>query len=214
MTARLARALAFAAALLAAGCVSLLPETTPAKPRYQIAAVDAGALAGAPVGWSLVVDDPRATRAFDTVKIAVSTAPGKIEYYAGAEWADRAPRLFQTALVQSFEESQRILAVGDRAAVPVGDFVLQTDIRHIQLDVRNGALSAKASIYARLSDGKGTIYAARPFAAQATAENDGPDAVIAAFGMAFDRALAEIVSWTFEEGETAQAKNAAPETRS
>ncbi len=201
----LARALLIVGALLATGCVSLLPKTEPARPRYQIAAVDADAFAGAPVGWSLVIDDPRATRAFDSVKIAVSTAPEKIEYYAGAEWADSAPRLFQTALVQSFEDSGRILSVGDRGAIPIGDFVLQTDIRSIQLEARGGALGASVSLYVRLSDGKGTVYAAKPVAANAPATGDDADSVIAAFDQAFNRALAEIIAWTFKEGEKAAA---------
>lgn len=199
--------LVFVSALFATGCVSLLPETTPAKPRYQISPVEDGAAAGAPVDWSLVVEDPRATRVFDTVRIAVSTAPGKIEYFAGAEWADRAPRLFQTALIQSFEESERILAVGDRSALPVGDFVLQADIRHIQLNVRGGSPVAAVAIYVRLSNGKGTIYAAQPVSATAPAASDGPDDVIAAFNAAFDQVLAETVAWAFEEGEKAAAQS-------
>lgn len=212
----LARALAIAGALTAAGCVSLLPETTPAKPRYQIDALEPGADAstGEPVGWSLVVDDPRATRAFDTVTIAVSTAPGKIEYFAGAEWADRAPRLFQSALVQSFEDSERILAVGDRGSVPIGDFVLQTDIRHIYLDVRERSPTASVSVYARLSDGRGKIYAARPVTARAPAEGESADAVISAFNEAFDRVLAEIVAWTFEKGEEASDREGGGEAAS
>lgn len=208
MTIRFARGLAFAAALLGSACVSLLPETTPAKPRYQINALEPSDPAGAGerVDWSLVVDDPRATRAFDTVKIAVSTAPGKIEYYAAAEWADRAPRLFQSALVQSFEDSERILAIGDRGSIPLGDFVLQTDIRHILLDVREGAPAASVSIYARLSDGRGRIYAARPVTARALVKSESADDVIAAFNEAFDEALAEIVAWTYEKGEETHAR--------
>ena len=107
-----------AAVFMSSGCVSLLPETAPPKPRYHISAIEAPKLEGPSVDWSLVVEDPRTTRIYDSVRIAVSTAPGKIEYFAGGEWADRAPRLFQTAIVQTFEDSGRILAVGDRAALP------------------------------------------------------------------------------------------------
>jgi len=195
------RSMMFGVALFASGCVSLLPETSPAKPRYNISSVNAEDLAGAPVEWSLAVEDPRTTRVYDTTKIAVSTAPGKIEYFAGAEWADRAPRLFQTALVQSFEDSGRIIAVGDHSAIPVGDFILQTDIRSVQLNVRERQPAVSLSVYGRLTDGKGKIHAARLFEATQPASSDRAEDVIAAFDGAFDRSITDIVNWVLLEGD-------------
>lgn len=198
------RGVVFGLAFFASGCVSLLPETSPPKPRYHISAVNADALAGARVDWSLVVEDPHTTRVYDTTRIAVSTAPGKIQYFAGAEWADRAPRLFQTALVQSLEDSGRIITVGDRGAVPIADYVLQTDLRAIQLNIRKGR-AASVSIYARLTDGKGKIYAAKLFEMSAPAASDRADEVVAAFDNAFASAIAGIVTWALEEGEASAA---------
>ncbi|MEM9495544.1 MAG: ABC-type transport auxiliary lipoprotein family protein [Pseudomonadota bacterium] len=187
-------------AVFVSGCVSLLPETAPPKPRYQIDAIDAGAAAGPAVEWSLVVEDPRTTRAFDTVKVAVAPAAGKIEYFSGAEWADRAPRLFQTALIQSFEDTGRILGVGDRAAVPIADIVLQTDIRELVVDAKSGGETPSLSIYARLTDGKGRVYAARRFDARGAASGGDADAIMAAFGAAFDTVITDIVTWSLDEG--------------
>ena len=197
------RVSALSAALVTAGCVSVLPKAAAPNPRYTIEAVDADRLAGPAVDWALGVEDPRASRAYDTEKIAVSTAPGKIEYFAAAEWADRAPRLFHTALMQSFEDSNRILSVGDRAVVPLGDIVLWTDIREIELDVRDKAPAAAVSVFARLTDGRGKIYAARRFDVDAPAASDGADDVVGAFDAAFDDVIADIVKWTFDEGAAA-----------
>ncbi len=199
MMKRIARPALIAAAALLGGCVSLLPETAPPKPRYHIEPVEASALEGETVDWSLIIEDPRATKVYDTVRIAVSTAPGKIEYFAGAEWADRAPRLFQTALVQTFEDSGRILAVGDRSALPLADIVLQTDIRRLELNTQGGQ-AATVSIYARLTDGRSRIVAAKRFDASAPAASDNADAVIAAFDAAFETLIPEIVDWTYREG--------------
>ncbi|MEO1243094.1 MAG: ABC-type transport auxiliary lipoprotein family protein [Pseudomonadota bacterium] len=197
------RLLLIAAAFAASGCVSLLPETAPPKPRYNITTPDTAALEGDLLNWSLVIDDPRTTRAYDSVRVAVTPAPGKIEYFAGAEWADRAPRLFQTALVQTFEDAGRIIAVGDRGAVPVGDVILQTDIRRMHYDVRNRSGQADVAIYARLGDGKGGVYAVRRFMASTPANGDNADAVIAAFNASFESLIPEIVAWTYEQGEAA-----------
>lgn len=199
MMMRAIRPVLFLAALALGGCVSLLPETSPPKPRYHIEPVEASALQGETVDWSLIVEDPRATKVYDTVRIAVSTSPGKIEYFAGAEWADRAPRLFQTALVQTFEDSGRILAVGDRSALPLADIVLQTDIRKLELNTQGGR-SATVSIYARLTDGRSRIVAAKRFDATAVAASDGADHVIAAFDEAFEALIPELVAWTYAQG--------------
>ncbi len=197
------RLLLIAFAFAASGCVSLLPETAPPKPRYHITTPDTAALEGDRLNWSLVIEDPRTTRAYDSVRVAVTPAPGKIEYFAGAEWADRAPRLFQTALVQTFEDAGRIIAIGDRGAVPVGDVILQTDIRRMHYDVRDRSGQADVAIYARLGDGKGGVYAVRRFMASTPANGENADAVIAAFNASFENLIPEIVSWTYEQGEAA-----------
>lgn len=188
------------AALFSAGCVSILPEAQAPKPRFHIAAADAGALSGDALPFSLVVEEPRATRVYDTVRIAVSSAPGRIEYLGGAEWADRAPRLFQTALVQTFEDAGRILAVGDRIALPVADIVLQTDLRNMELSVEGGDRAAVVSVFARLTDGKGTVYAAKKFDARVAAGSTEPEDVYRAFDGAFDQVIAGIVDWSYEAG--------------
>ncbi len=198
------RTLFLASAFYASGCVSLLPETSPPKPRYHIEAVDLSAAPdfeqGSSLDWALVIEDPNTTRVYDSVRIAVTPLPGKIEYFAGAEWADRAPQLFHTALIQTFEDSGRILSVGDRHAVPVGDIILQTDIRALHVNMQNGAKEAEVSIYARLSDGKGQIYAAKRFDASQSARSDKGDDVVAALNGALKGVIAEITNWTFEEG--------------
>lgn len=194
-----------AASLSLGACVSVLPEAEPAKPRLHIQPADAGGLAGPRMGWSLVVEEPRATRVFDTVRIAVASAPGRTEYLAGAEWADRAPRLFQTALIQTFEDAGRIVAVGDRLSVPVADLVLQSDIRHMELAADNGDHAAKLSVYARITNGKGTVYAAKKFEARAPASSTSPGDVYAAFDKATGDVIAAIVAWSYDAGEDARA---------
>lgn len=196
--------LSVCAAVLTTACVSVLPEAAPPKPRFHISSADADGLGGASLDWSLVIDDPRATRVYDTVRIAVSPGPGKIEYLAGAEWADRAPRLFQTALTQTFEDAGRILTVGDRLAIPVADFVLQTDIRRMEMDVSSGDRAAVVEIYARLTDGRGTVFAARKFESRKASNGINPDAAYQAFDGAFDEVLASIVDWTYTEGSAVE----------
>ena len=191
-------------ALFVSGCVSLFPETAPPAPRYHIPVFTDARLEGAPLDWSLVVDDPRTARVYDTARIAVTAAPGRIEFLPGAEWTDRAPRLFQIALLQTFEDTGRILSVGDRTAIPIADLVLETDIRRLEAAFRGGGQEARVSIFARLGDGKGRVYAARRFEAAAPAAGKNADSVVAAFNEAFSEIIPEIILWTYEEGAAAR----------
>lgn len=199
-----ARWTALSLAMFVSGCVSLLPETTPPAPRYHIAAFSDPRLEGAPLDWSLTVEDPRAARVYDTTRIAVSAAPGRIEFLPGVEWADRAPRLFQIALVQTFEDAGRILSVGDRTTIPVADIVLETDIRRMEAALQNGGRDVRVSVFARLGDGRGRVYAARLFETAAPAAGRNGDGVARAFNDAFQRMMPEIVLWTYEEGAAAK----------
>lgn len=200
--------LGLAASLAASGCVSSILETNPPKPRYTVGAVPGETLAGPDVDWSLVIENPNATRAYDTTKLAVTRSAGRIEYFGDGEWAGRAPRIFLTTLIESFEDSGRIVAVGDRVALPLADYALQTDVRRIDLDVSGAAPQARLSVYARLGDGRSKIYAARSFSASVRAQSLSGDDVAAAFDSVFKQVIADIVSWSFEQGETMETQDA------
>ncbi|MBI1365378.1 MAG: hypothetical protein GC153_05415 [Alphaproteobacteria bacterium] len=207
--------LAGIAALTLGACVSVLPKAPPPAPRFLIEPVAFGDEQGPRVGWSLIVEDPNATRVYDTTKIALLRQPGQVEYYANGEWADRAPRLFQTALIRSFENSGRILNVGDPATLTGADFVLQTDIRAMNAVYDGGgAPTAVFAVYARLADRTGKAVAARLFDEQVAASADEIDDIASAFDQAIEAALKEMTAWTFDEaGGRARSENdAAPET--
>jgi cholesterol transport system auxiliary component len=193
------------AMLALVACVNVLPKAGPASPRFQISAINAEGVAAAPVDWTLVVEDPQASRVYDNTKIALAQEPGRIEFYANGEWADRAPRLFQSALIRSFENSGRILGVGDRVTQPLGDYFLQTDIRRMEADVAGGNAKAVFSVYARLVNGRGKVVAGKLFSAEKeTGANSGP-AAAKAMNEAVQAAMTEILAWTFEMGEKARA---------
>ena len=201
------------AALALASCVSVLPKASPPAPRFLIAPASYDGSQGADVDWSLIVEDPLATRVFDTTKIALIRRPGEVEYYANGEWADRAPRLFQSALIRSFENSGRILSVGDPATLPGSNFVLQTDIRAMQAVYDgDGRPTAAFAVYARLSNRAGKVLAAHLFDERVPATADDMSAIAAAFGKAVDGALRGMVDWTFEKAGAAYSpqKPAAP----
>lgn len=199
--------LAGAAGLVLGGCVSVLPEAAPAAPRYLIEPVAyQEAPATQPVQWSLIVEDPVASRVYDTTKMALVREPGRVEFYANGEWADRAPRLVQTALIRSYENSGRIMSVGDRISLPGGNYALQTDIRAMHADYSEGSPAAKLSIFARVANARGHVVAARLFEQRIAAESESVPSIAAAFDKAVTNALGEIVDWSIEEAEKNHAE--------
>src|SRR3990167_3831132 len=131
--AKVTRLAALAAGVLAlSSCISVLPDAPPASARYLVTDVSVTE-SRAPVAWTLGVEEPDATLAFNTAKIALSREPARIEYYAGGEWVDRAPRLLGAALVRSFENTGVVKGVGSRVTLPISTFALQTDIRRLTI---------------------------------------------------------------------------------
>jgi cholesterol transport system auxiliary component len=197
------RALFLFALIALSGCVNVLPQARPAAPRYLMEPVKVASEAPA-VAWSLAIDDPIATRAYDSPKIAAVREAGRLEFLGNGEWADRAPRLLQTAIIRSFENSGRILGVGDRTTLVAPTFVLHTDIRNLEADYLSGKPEARIAVYARLVNGRGKTLAARLFERRAEAGEGMPADLAKAFDAAAGGVIADLMAWTFEEGEKAR----------
>jgi len=197
--------LAWVAALALPGCVSVLPEAAPASARYVVSDVTVAAPAAPPAAFTLAVEEPEATLAYNTAKIAVERAPGRVEYYAGGEWVDRAPRLFGVALVRSFENTGAIMGVGSRLTLPVSTYVLQTDIRRLGVKQEGADRRAEVAVFARLTNGRSRIHASKLFEASAPLNPDTSAAAAAALDAALSAVQRDIVPWTLEEAAKAQA---------
>ena len=187
------------ALLVLTGCVSVLPETAPPAPRYTIGAATPTVTRDMPVSWSLAIADPSSSQLYNTVKVPITREKNRFEFFAGTEWVDRVPVLFQRALVRSFENTDQIVNVGDFSALPVGDYVLKTDIRAFHADYTQADQIAQVQIFARLSLPDGTIAASRVFDASSVSADATLSSTMAAFDTGLDTVLGEIVQWTFEQ---------------
>lgn len=81
------------------------------------------------VNWQLVVEEPTASRAVNTDRIAIRPRPLEVGYLKGVRWSDRAPRMVQTLLVESFENSGKIVGVGRQAIGLRGNYDLKSELR-------------------------------------------------------------------------------------
>ena len=123
-----------ALALSLSACAGLIPGTGPAPDLYTLSpksSFDAGLPS---VSWQLVVEEPGAAGGLSTQKIALRANALELQYFAGARWTERAPRLVQTLMVESFENTDRIVAVGRQAIGLRSDFNLKSELREFQAE--------------------------------------------------------------------------------
>ncbi|HBD20865.1 MAG TPA: ABC transporter [Arenimonas sp.] len=199
MTRRAPRLLALAAALSLAGCSIVGPtsEVQIFAPRTAITADSAWPA----VDWQLSVSTPDTHQLLDSTRIAVRPAPDRLQTYKGARWADSAPELLQTALVQAFEDSGRIAAVG-RFGGTRGDFGLFTELRAFETVYSGGRPEVVVELQARLVAlrGPGGVTAKR-FRVVVPSEGEQIEPVVAAFGQAMTQLSQDVVGWTLVEGQ-------------
>lgn len=160
------------------------------------------------VDWQLVIDTPLADAGIDTTRIALMHTPMQIEYYARSQWSDRAPVMIQTLMIESFENSHKIVAVGRDVVSLRADFLLQAELREFQAEYFGvGIPRAHVVIAVRLVKmPRRAIIGSESFESAISAREDSITAVVEAFDAALGKVLRHLVDWTLETGEDAWAK--------
>ncbi len=189
-------------------CVSLLPDAPPPALRYSLGDTTTTLPSTAePMQWSLSIDESSASRVIDTTQIALVTSPQEYQYYAGGEWTERAPMLFNRSLIRSFENTAALTGVGARSNQPVADYILQTDIRTFEADKTSGALVANIDVYARLTDSRSRILASRRFTQSIAVTQDNAKSVAVALDEGAKEVMDDIIAWSLAEGERLEASS-------
>jgi cholesterol transport system auxiliary component len=134
---------------LLSGC-GVIPKVNEPVPLYTLSAVERFDRQLPNAEWQLVVGTPVASADLDTTRIALTRAPGVIEYFAKGAWADNAPVLLQDKLIESFEASGAIVAVGRDAVGLRPDYVLQSELRDFQAEYSGDAPTAHLRLAAKL----------------------------------------------------------------
>ena len=132
-----------------AGC-TVIPRVNDPVPLYTLSAVAQFNRTLPKVDWQLVVGTPVASADLDTTRIALTRSPGVIEYFAKGAWADNAPVLLQDKLIESFEASGAIAAVGRDAVGLRPDYVLQSELRDFQAELGGSKPTAHLRLAAKL----------------------------------------------------------------
>src|SRR5258706_3070967 len=189
-------ALAGGASAIVLGACSGIIGRRASSPIYVLRPSYAPASAGPPVRWQLTVELPEAPDALDSMRIVLLQPSGQMDYYADANWQDRLPSALQGTLVEAFEASGRMQAVGRDTEGLKSDYLLVTDIRDFQArySAPDAAPTAVVRIVAKLiATRTRTIVVSKDAHAEIQAARNDVPSVIAAFNQALAAVQSQIV---------------------
>jgi cholesterol transport system auxiliary component len=186
-----------AAALPLSACGGLIPQAPPSN-IYNLSPKTTFPDSLPRVDWQLVVEEPYAAGGLDSHKIAIYTNPYEVKYYAEARWAERAPRMVQTLLVESFENTGRIVAVGRQSVGLRSDFNLKSDLREFQAVLKEGQVAPEVIVVLQvklIAQPRQQIVASATFERRAAAKTAAILNVVEAFDDALGKILRDTVAW-------------------
>lgn len=189
---------AIAVALAVASC-GVLPGTGEPPQIFVLTAKSSFAPDLPRVDWQLTIDLPVAEAGLNSARIALQRSRVTLEYYANANWVDTAPAMIQKLLVESFENTGKIVSVGRQSVALRSDYSLLIELREFQAEYMDGG---RPTAHVRMN-AKLVKMPQRTIIATFTAEHFEPAAAgdLASVVMAFDEALGKVmrrvVEWTF-----------------
>ena len=160
------------------------------------------------VDWQLVVDEPSTAKGIDTDRIAIAPQPLEVKYMGGARWADRAPRMIQQLLIQSFENTQKIVSVGRQSIGLRSDFSLKVELREFQAEkTKEGGTVVRVRLNLKLvRPALGMIVASQSFESVKSAASENVPDIVDAFDEAVGAVLKRAVTWTLKAGTDNKTK--------
>jgi cholesterol transport system auxiliary component len=161
------------------------------------------------VTWQLVVEEPSTAKGIDTDRIAIAPTALEVKYFGGARWADRAPRMVQQLLIQSFENTKKIVSVGRQSIGLRSDFVLKAELREFQAEkTPEGGTVVRVRVNLKLvRPSLGTIVASESFESVKPANSENVPDIVQAFDDAVGAVLKRAVTWTLKSGEENMKKS-------
>lgn len=185
-------AAALALALILAGCAG-------GGDRVEaIYALEAPTSPPIPGGTSaqILVPEPRALAALNTERIAVRPTALTLSYYPEVAFADTAPKVLQFILLDTFQNTGRVDAVGLPGQSLLINYQLVTELRAFQAETFGGD-RARIEVAAKLlNDSSGRVVSARIFSTVVPISGDGADAAAEGLNLAVKQIASEMVAWT------------------
>src|SRR3984957_3406966 len=113
-----------------AGCAKMFTE--PPRPLFRLPAPSDFAPGLPHTNAQIIVEAPYAPEGLELRRIAVVRATNGLDYLADGDWADRTPAMVRAVVVEAFENSRGVAAVGPDTLDLRADFEIDGDLRHFE----------------------------------------------------------------------------------
>ncbi|RUO97774.1 MlaD family protein [Hyphomicrobium sp.] len=143
----------------------------------------------------LVVPEPDVVGSVFNDQVAVITPSGERSPAFDGKWPDTLSRVFQSRVVQSFENAGYLKVMGRQPDALKVDYQLVIDLRSFQVIVSDHP-TAEIAFSAKIVGDGGQILGAKLFTASVPATITDQASVAAALNTAFDKVIGELVVWT------------------
>jgi len=144
----------------------------------------------------LLVPEPDALEAYSTNQIAVKPSPLTLAYYPQVALQDTAPRVLQAILLETFQNTGTVRAVGLPGQSLLINYQIVTEVRAFQAETY-GSDRARVSISVKiLNDSNGRVVADRIFTSVVPIPSDTAEDAAAGLNAAVQALATEVVAWT------------------
>ena len=127
-----ARAIAMSSVVvLATGCVSLLPEPSPAPTVYRLSVPQSLGTNAAPSSKVVNIEYPTAPRALGGTNIVLSPDGRRLTSAAQASWAEAVPSMLRNALIDTLARDGQVIGVIPKGSTRV-PYRLNIDLRRFE----------------------------------------------------------------------------------
>jgi cholesterol transport system auxiliary component len=182
------------------GCGGLLPAVSGPSAQVYVLTPKTTFRPDLPtVKWQLLVGGSLATAEIDTTRIVLTRSPVTVDFFGDAVWPDRAPIMVQTLLVESFESTGKITAVGRESVGLRADYILKPELRKFEAiyDAPQGPPVVSVIMNVRLVKmPEREIIATTTFNRRERAERNAMPSIIDAYDEALGAVLKRVIEWT------------------
>jgi len=185
--------------LLAASCGEILPRPGPAPDLFVLSPKSTYPPDLPRVAAQLVIAEPTTGRALNTDRLVLKPSREQIKYFAGVRWVALAPKMIQTLLVESFENSGKIVAVGRQAITLQSDYLLISELREFQAEyIKDREIpEVVVAISARIvRQSQARIVDTRTFRIAVPAADGDMRTIVKAFDRGLGKVLKRMVVWS------------------
>ncbi len=147
----------------------------------------------------LRVETPTAAAGLNTTRIALKPTPTRLQYYAGATWIEVLPLMVQNLLIESFESTGSVEALGTATPGGRAEWALRVYIREFQAeyDDPDAAPLVRARLQARiLRMPRREEVDFASFEAERPAPSPRLDDIITTMDQALGSTMRDLVEWT------------------